>query len=170
MKKWMPFLLLLFAYQGYGQNLNKEIMDPSINKRVMVGYCNKDGLEKGVFGEFFNPEFEKYKPSKRFIKRLTPIIGQIEFTLVLGSWCGDSQKQVPRFYKVLKEAAYSDKRVKAIGVNREKLAILVDIKNLNIERVPTIIVYKNGLEIGRIVETPEKSIEKNLWKIISVAP
>jgi hypothetical protein len=35
-----------------------------------------------------------------------------------------------------------------------------------IERVPTFIVYGDGREIGRIVETPEGSLEEHLVKIL----
>ncbi|MFA5417687.1 MAG: thioredoxin family protein [Bacteroidales bacterium] len=167
MKNWFLILLIAIGFLGYGQTVNKVILDPTINKEVMIGYCNKSGLEKGVFADYFNRGFEKYNPSKKYIDRLKPVIDKVEFTVVMGTWCGDSQLQVPRFYKILSELGYSDKRVKLIGVDHNISAILVDIKDLNIERVPTFILYKNGLEIGRIIETPAKSMEKNLWSIIS---
>ena len=167
-KKGLSIFLIFISFQLIGQSINKTIIDPQLNKSVMIGYCNKAGFEKGEFGEVFKAEFEKYKPKKKYIERLTPVINQVEFTIVLGTWCGDSKEQVPRFYKILAECGYSDKKVKAIGVDRNKSAILVDTKEFNIERVPTFIVYKNGMEIGRIIETPEKRIERDLWNIISV--
>jgi hypothetical protein len=33
--------------------------------------------------------------------------------------------------------------------------------------VPTFIVYRNNQEIGRIIETPNQSLEKDLLKILS---
>ena len=41
-----------------------------------------------------------------------------------------------------------------------------EAEGLRIELVPTIIFYKDGSEIGRIVETPVESMEKDLLKII----
>jgi len=38
--------------------------------------------------------------------------------------------------------------------------------NLDILKVPTIIFYLKGKEIGRIVETPVKSLEKDMARII----
>jgi len=38
---------------------------------------------------------------------------------------------------------------------------------LNILRVPTIIFYKNGREINRIIETPNKSLEADMLKILT---
>jgi hypothetical protein len=53
-----------------------------------------------------------------------------------------------------------------IFVDRTKNGLAGETKGLNIERVPTFIVYKNNLEIGRIIETPEETLEKDLSKIV----
>ena len=39
--------------------------------------------------------------------------------------------------------------------------------NKNIEKAPTFIVYINGQERGRIIETPQKSVEEDLIDIIN---
>jgi DNA integrity scanning protein DisA with diadenylate cyclase activity len=56
--------------------------------------------------------------------------------------------------------------VKLIGLDHKKLAGVADIENLQIEKVPTLIVFEGKKEIGRIVETPEVSIEADLLKIL----
>ncbi len=71
-----------------------------------------------------------------------------------------------RFFKVLNEAGYNDKRVKVIAVDKNKEAVVVNVKDMNIERVPTFIIYRGEKEIGRIVETPKKSLERDLWNIV----
>ena len=88
---------------------------------------------------------------------------------MFGSWCHDSKVQVPRFMKVLSEAGYDDRDLIIIGVNTNKSALVMNIENLDIERVPTFIVYQNGEELGRIIETPSKTLEKDLWKIVRKA-
>ena len=47
------------------------------------------------------------------------------------------------------------------------MGLLNETEGLNIEKVPTFIFYKNGIEIGRIIESPEKSIEKDFLKILN---
>ena len=171
MKKYATLILLLMAtFAGTSQQVNKTIIDPELGTEVMIGYCNKSGLEKGPIGTEFSAEFEDYKPKKKYIEKLTIPIDAVEFTIVLGTWCSDRREQVPHFFKILNQTGYNPKRVKAIGVDKSKNAILVDISNLNIQRVPTFIVYKNGIEIGRIIETPEKNLEQDLWNIISEIP
>ena len=40
-------------------------------------------------------------------------------------------------------------------------------EGLDIQRTPTFIFFKNGVEIGRIVETPRDSLENDILKIVS---
>jgi hypothetical protein len=40
-------------------------------------------------------------------------------------------------------------------------------EKFNIQRVPTTIVLRDGVELGRIVEYPEKSNEEDLLKILN---
>ena len=74
---------------------------------------------------------------------------------------------MPRLFKVLNELNYSVKSITLIGVNREKQGLSNETEGLDIELVPTIIFYKDGNEIGRIVETPAESLEKDSLKILS---
>ena len=71
-----------------------------------------------------------------------------------------------RFYKILDETGYKEINLTVIGVNRDKNALSVNIENLDVELVPTFIVYQNDKELGRIVESPRKSLEDDLWKIV----
>ena len=52
-------------------------------------------------------------------------------------------------------------------VNREKKDVLGKFEMYGIEFVPTFIVIRNGRELGRIVETPNKSLAEDLAAIMS---
>jgi hypothetical protein len=52
------------------------------------------------------------------------------------------------------------------GVNREKESLNADSKLYNIKNAPTVIVYKDNTEVGRIVETVHETIEADLLEII----
>ena len=158
-------LVVLVGYEAIGQ-MNSTVVDINTGEKMLMGYCDKKGLEKGVYGAYFDSQYDIYNPSDSYISKISDKIDEYEITIVLGTWCIDSKKEVPHFYKVLNEAGYNDKRVKVIAVNKRKEAILVDINDLNIERVPTMIIYKDDKEVGRIIESPKKSHEQDLWKII----
>ena len=159
-------LLLVSAFSVFSQTKNVMIMDEKLNKEVMIGYCDRSGLEQGVFGTYFTSQNELYVPNENAIKKLTEVINKVQMTVVFGTWCSDSRLQMGRLYKIFDQTGYKDVNLTIIGVNRDKLALSINIENLKIERVPTIIVYQNGKELGRIVESPKKSLEEDLWKIL----
>ncbi len=158
-------IILFFGFQLTAQ-MNSMVVDPKTKTKMLIGYCDKKGLQKDMYGIYFKSQYDVYSPADVYIKKLKELINDVEITIVLGTWCSDSQREVPRFYKVLNEAGYNDKRVKVIAVDKNKEAIVVDISDMNIKKVPTFIVYKNEKEIGRIVEIPKKSLERDLWKIV----
>jgi hypothetical protein len=89
--------------------------------------------------------------------------------IVMGFWCDDSKVQVPRMLKILDEAkwdAESDDHLKIFGVDENKQAGFEGFKALSIVNVPTFIVYYDDMEIGRIVESPKVSLEKDLVEIL----
>jgi thiol-disulfide isomerase/thioredoxin len=158
-------LIVIVSLHGIAQ-INSTVDDPKSKNEILIGYCNIEGLQKGDYGTHFNNHYNVYEPSKASIKKLERKLDNVEITIVLGTWCSDSKREVPRFYKVLDDAGYNDSLVKVIAVTRDKKAVFFDIDNLDIKRVPTFIIYENGEEIGRIIETPKKSLEKDLEKIV----
>lgn len=164
--KILVFALIVFGGFQANAQMNSVVVDPKTNTKMLMGYCDKKGLQKGVYGTYFKSQYDVYDPAETYIKKLEEKIDSIEVTIVLGTWCSDSQREVPRFFKVLNEAGYNDKRVKVIAVDKNKEAIVVDIKDMDIKRVPTFIIYRGEKEIGRIVETPKKSLERDLWNIV----
>lgn len=148
------------------QSKNKLITDPETNRSVMIGYVDKTGLQKEEFGQYFNSQYEIYAVSEKMVKKLSGKMADVAVTIVLGTWCSDSKIQVPRFFKLLDAIKYPAANLTMIAVDSRKEALVVDVKQFNIELVPTFIFYRNGNEIGRIVESPKKSFEKDLWKIV----
>ena len=91
---------------------------------------------------------------------------EITMTIVMGTWCSDSRREVPRFYKILDLIEFPSNSIDLISVNREKTVPDGDISELEILFVPTFIFYREETEIGRIIEIPEKTLEKDFLGII----
>jgi thiol-disulfide isomerase/thioredoxin len=119
-----------------------------------------------VFGPFFQQEYALYEPDPDVLLQIGNSLNGYTVTIVMGSWCSDSQEQVPRFYKIIDALHYDEKNITLICVDRKKDPRFVDIQSLGIELVPTFIFYKNNTESGRIVETPEETIEKDIGDIV----
>jgi thiol-disulfide isomerase/thioredoxin len=142
------------------------VHDTTVDQKVLIDYCDRTGLESGEFGEYYLLEYEDYQINDSLLNLIRKKIKKFDITIVFGSWCSDSEQQVPHFYKILDQSGYDDDQLKIIAVNRQKKAKEVQIEDLQIELVPTFIIYKNGTEIGRIVETPNETLEEDLWQII----
>lgn len=91
-----------------------------------------------------------------------------EVTVFLGTWCGDSRREVPRLWKALDLAgAEAPFTIHYIGVDREKKEPSAPVTNNDIRYVPTFIVQREGREVGRIVEESPNGIEKDLLALLN---
>ena len=162
---WLVLSIVLFLSAFNTLRAQNESPTPETDD-FLVGSFDREALQKGDFGEHFLSEYQAYQPNQDLIKQLRQAIYDCTIVVVLGTWCQDSQQQVPRFYKVLDELHYNTSTVTNICVDKNKEAEGTSVNDLNIERVPTIIFYKKGKEIGRIIETPDTSLEEDSFQIV----
>jgi thiol-disulfide isomerase/thioredoxin len=85
----------------------------------------------------------------------------------MGTWCPDSRREVPRFMRVLTVIGFPADKAELIGVDNSKIAPVENYASLDIKRVPTFIVYKNNIEVGRIIENPATSLEQDMVNILT---
>jgi thiol-disulfide isomerase/thioredoxin len=168
MKKLFFLFSILFAGSMlFAQEINKIVPDPDKNSNILIGRCKREGLQMEPFKTFFEENYNKYTSDENITKQLKKKMSDVKILIVMGTWCGDSKEQVPAFYKILDDIKFSDAHIEIIAVDRKKTGGVVDVSGLNIERVPTFIFYRNYREIGRIVEKPSSTLEKNMLLILS---
>ena len=155
---WLPSL--------FAQHLNQVITDTTLHTDILIDTCNRDGLAGPVFGAFYQLEYASYLPDAGIIQQIAQQLNNHNLTIVMGSWCSDSQEQVPRMYKILDQLHFPGNQVTLICVDRKKKTIRAGIQDLNIQLVPTFIFYKGCTEAGRITETPSETLEKDILGII----
>ncbi len=164
------FGVLLAAPVLFSQNYNQEIKDNELDEMVLIGDCNRKGLKKNMeFKNYFRIYYENHKPDYEMIKKIMDKTKGKDFSImiVLGTWCQDSRDWVPPFIRVMDEAGIKEKNIRMVAVDSKKYSYTVDLSAQKIEKVPTFIFYDSeGKEAGRIVETPDKSLEKDIYKIV----
>ena len=94
--------------------------------------------------------------------------GNLEFIIVGASWCHDSEVGMPEIIEILRSAKVPFEEIIIYGVDKNKVEPSGYAKSVNIEKVPTLIIIRNGKEIGRIIEKPTKSWEKDIYNILNV--
>jgi thiol-disulfide isomerase/thioredoxin len=111
--------------------------------------------------------YRDYHPDQAFMEELQKAdFSELTITIVLGTWCPDSRREVPRFMKIIDLWGFPEEKIRFIGVDIDKIAPLQDYMELGIERVPTFIFYENNSEKGRIIEVPVTSLEQDTRNIL----
>ncbi len=165
----MKYILFFFVFVPillYAQSTHKTELDPKTSKPMLVGLCERDVFTDTCFSSWFNSEYENYSVDTSTMKLVAKDIQTINLTIAFGTWCSDSREQIPRLLKILEYLDFPLSKIKMLAVDRNKKAGEYDIDNLKIELVPTIVLYKDDVEFGRIVETPHMSLEEDLVDMI----
>ena len=154
MKNLIPVLLfLLSTLTVSSQNTYMVSTDPK-NPQVLIfqGLVEKNALQQEKSFDWFTQNQKGYTPDSNLVNALKINKGKVSFLIFGGTWCDDTQFILPKFYKAQELAGFSDTSIVFFGVDREKKSTGNLSQLFNIKNVPTIIVMKEGKEIGRVVE------------------
>ena len=164
MKKIFLFLTLIIFLSC---NAQKEVTAEKNKSGDLIGYANKASFNQAPYNTWFVRNFDNYQANETTITALKTALKGITIKAFMGTWCGDSKRETPHFYKILELADFNFKNLDLVTVNRSKKTPDNLQEGLNILRVPTFIFYKKGEEIGRYVEYARESLEKDMLKIVS---
>jgi thiol-disulfide isomerase/thioredoxin len=134
----------------------------------LLGYFDLYRLKQKPYSDWYFNGFDKYQPDNEVMGKLKVLdINNLSIKIVMGTWCPDSRREIPRFMKIMDMWQFPLSKITFIGVDDLKFAPVGEYGSLRIERVPTFIVLKNNIECGRIIENPVTSLEQDLVNIIS---
>lgn len=164
-------LILILPFQLCAQNLNVEITE-NTDTPYLLGKIDKSGLEGDNYKSWFTTNYNDYEPNLSITEAISSELENYTITLFMGTWCGDSKKEVPRLYKMLEACNFPMEQLTVVAVSRApnmyKQSPQHEEAGLNIHRVPTVIFYKDGKEMNRIVEHPIGTFEEDIQNIITV--
>lgn len=157
------FFAFIITCTGFSQNTS--VIDEKSGKSILIGVCTKEAFADSTYSWWFESEYKNYTVDSIAFETDHKFPEDVRIIVVLGTWCSDSRREVPRFIKILEYLDAPCSTYTLISVDRKKHGIDAETDSLRIELVPTFIFYRNGIEIGRIVETPKESLEKDILKI-----
>lgn len=127
---------------------------------ILTGWLDAQTLLEKAPG--YREDYDAYLPNAVAVSELRECTEQVIITVVLGTWCSDTARELPRFLRALAAANNPLLSVKYFGVNRGFRDKDETAKSLEIVAVPTFIITRGEKEIARIIETPELSIEEDV--------
>jgi hypothetical protein len=114
---------------------------------------------------------DAFTPNAQAVADIKAVDKETSVTLVFGTWCGDSKNYIPRLLKALHLANNANLKLKLVGIDNlfnQPTDVVQPRKLIN---VPTVIIERNGREIGRIIETPATAnVEEDLAAILKEKP
>ena len=137
---------------------------------ILVGRVTRVDLRTTPYLEWFDGQYSRYQPAPAVLENLRPRLAGVSLEAYFGTWCGDSRRQIPRLIRLLDLEGFDEQRLTLIALSDRpmefKQAPGHPEAKRNVHRTPTIVVLRDGNEVGRIVETPTTSIEADILAIL----
>ncbi|QHI38551.1 hypothetical protein IMCC3317_39440 [Kordia antarctica] len=134
---------------------------------ILTGVQTRETISAAPYDSWFAPTYSTYPVDKEITAEIQTLFADITVKIFMGTWCEDSQREVPHFYKILDVMNISKEKVELITLDEEKETPKHLEDGFNITNVPTFIFYRNGKEINRIVESPVDTLEEDILTILS---
>lgn len=150
--------------------------DTAGGKLILLGQHPRTDLEQPPFASWFDTDYAAYQPDSVTIARLGPALKGRTFEIFMGTWCGDSRREVPRMFKILDACHVPAEHIRLVMVDyrdrRYKQSPRHEEQGKDIIHVPDLLVLDGSTdkEQGRIVESPVVSLEKDLLSIAAGEP
>lgn len=140
---------------------------------IILGKFKLEDLNSGINKEWFEHNYNTFSVDAAIAEQIGENLKgkNLKIRVFMGTWCADSQLEVPALIKILDKVGFDRSLVTYEGVDKDKN--LQDVSEqereaLGVYNVPTIIVYdESGKEMNRFVEFPQETLEEDLLKIFS---
>lgn len=143
-------MLCITAFSQTQYEVTPDLKHPE--DKVLKGIISKDLIKN-------DSAFKWYADNQKIYRNPdTAIIGPlhrdntVKYVVFGGTWCGDTQSILPKFFMLQEKAGIAENRITFFAVDRQKQSLGNITSAMNITNVPTIIVMKNGKEVGRVIE------------------
>jgi hypothetical protein len=158
---WMV-TLVVFALGGCANTVGTK------SEAIESGWLQRSVFDKPDLHQF-KAQYDTVALQQDLVELLGKVNSGVDFLVFLGTWCGDSRREVPHFLKIADTCGIGMSRIRLYGLDRSKKSADGLTDQYHIERVPTFIFLKNGNEMGRITEKPNGSLEADMLSILAAA-
>lgn len=140
------------------------------NEKSYVGILCREALMADTSFTWYADNAKGYTLNADAVANLKKNADSVELIAFMGTWCEDSHFIIPKLYMLADAAGYPANRITLVGVDRNKTTLGHLAAALHIKNVPTIMVMKNGKELGRVIEYGKYGLfDRELGEIISKA-
>jgi len=165
MKQVLIAVFVIFSVQI--ASAQTEVTREADGTKIVKGFMTKQELATDSAFTWYAENQKGYTPDQNALQLLRANRDSINIIAFGGTWCGDTKYILPKFFALADAAGLSPDRVTLLGVDRSKKTIQHLSEAFGITNVPTLIVMKNGKEVGRVVEYGRTGLfDKDLAEIL----
>jgi thiol-disulfide isomerase/thioredoxin len=145
-------LLISFAFTGLA-SFSQSQYEVTVEgpDKILKGVLSRDLIQKDSAFKWYAQNLQGYVPNANVVSALKAK-SNLHFIVFGGTWCDDTKNILPKFFSLTDAAAIPSANISLIGVDRSKKTLGNLAESLNVYNVPTVIVLKDGKEVGRVVE------------------
>ena len=130
------------------------------------GEFSRNQLENSTHNSWFVENYNAHPLNETLVSQIDSLIDDIDIKIFMGTWCEDSQREVPGFFKIIDALKANDQVQPIVGLTEDKVSHNGSAKQAGITNVPTFVLSKDGQEINRSVEFPIISLEQDILDIL----
>ena len=93
----------------------------------------------------------------------------LEVKILFGTWCHDSEREVPRMLKLLAASGVKEENISLISLDIRKEEPEGRAKALEVRFTPTFVFFSEGTELGRIIERPVVDLTHDLTALVKAS-
>jgi len=136
---------------------------------VLLGELTREEIEAAV-PSWVAAEVDA-EPDPEAARALGEVEPGARVTVLLGTWCADSRRELARLWRAFDEAGLLDPaelpfELGYVGVDRDKARPEELVAGVGLRYVPTFVVERGGREVGRMVEVSPHGIEHDLLALL----
>jgi thiol-disulfide isomerase/thioredoxin len=145
--------LFIISIGAFAQAQYEVTPDPNHPQvKIFRGIVNKYLIENEPTFTWMRSAKVGYKPDTATVNAFERNKSKVQFVVFGGTWCEDTQNILPKFFALQEKSGVPDNVISFFGVNRDKKSLASIAEAFNVKNVPTIIIMKDGVEKGRVVE------------------
>ncbi len=152
----MKYFFVVLAMTGLLTSLQAqphfETLTERPQEKSLKGFLDRATLQADSSFKWFTENYSAYSPHKEGLASFKQHKDSVQLLVFMGTWCEDSHFIIPRLYAMIDAAGFNEKQLTLMGADRSKQSWGGIMEALSVKNVPTIIVYHQGKELGRIIE------------------
>lgn len=152
----MKYFLVVLALTGLLTSLQAqphfETLTERPQEKSLKGFLDRATLQSDSSFKWFAENYKAYSAHKEGLASFQQYKDSVQLLVFMGTWCEDSHFIIPRLYAMIDAAGFNEKQLTVMGADRSKQSWGGIMEALAVKNVPTIIVYRQGKELGRVVE------------------